>query len=201
MNFLFAIVFPIFCLNFISVESQDPDYGQVYFEESSARKAPRFHLGLGYARSISNSFLDLDSVALETEFRIWKYFSTGIFGQIIHSDESSAGDQLHRLDVVDIHTQIPEPRWGLFSLSYLQLMVGEWNLLNIAPVRADLLLGGGGGFLQKRNDSNAPSYLQLSYLWSAEQRIRFSKNFGFFISILGHDGGTFLATGLHYSID
>src|SRR5438094_286492 len=102
-------------------ELKEPEYGQAYLADYAARILPRVHFGVAYATDISNSFMNADCIAANAQVRIWKYISSGFFGEIAHTSLTSAGKQVRDLEKIDFHAQIPELRWGLFSLSSLQL--------------------------------------------------------------------------------
>ncbi|MDB5039051.1 MAG: hypothetical protein JWQ35_2579 [Bacteriovoracaceae bacterium] len=183
-------------------QSSDPfDYGNVYLAETRDRELPRFHLGVGYAFNISNSYLNLDSLTGTAQVRVWKYVSTGLFGQVTQSELSAAGSQLRQLEKVDLHAQIPTPRWGLFSLSYLQFMLGRWNVLNLMPLESELLFGGGAGVLNRGKDTNGPTENKFSYLWSVEHRFLFCERAGIFVSLFGVLHSTYLQSGIHIRFD
>ncbi|MBN8556015.1 MAG: hypothetical protein J0L93_11260 [Deltaproteobacteria bacterium] len=181
------------------------DYGDVYFQETQSRQAPFLHLSLGYGAGLSNSFLHMDSVVGTAQMRVWKYLSTGILGQVIRSQYTDAGRALDSLSRVDILADVPTPLWGIFSLSYLQLMIGKWNVLNLFPLEVDLLLGGGAGTTRKQGSINSAARSYFSYLWSVEQRLRFlssqNSSLGLTISVFGHRDGVFLQPALSYSFE
>jgi hypothetical protein len=176
--------------------TSDLDYGDVYFEESKGRELPLVYFGLGYATGVSNSFLDLHSVMGNAQIRVWKYISTGILGQVIRADYSEAGDQINRLNQSGFVVHYPTPRWGVFSHSQMDLMLGKWNVLNLTAIQVDLLIGGGAGLLQKQNEFEGPSHGEATYLWSIEQRIQFNERFGLSVSGFGHGGGIYFQAGL-----
>jgi hypothetical protein len=195
----------IFVAGKIQAEEPNLDYGDIYFQETAEREFPRFHLSAGYGAGVSNSFLDMHSVVGTAQFRVWKYFSTGIFGQAIKSRYSDAGAALDNLSQVDILADVETPLWGVFSLSYLELMIGKWNVLNLFPLEVDLLVGGGAGSLRKQGSINGAAASSISYLWSVEQRLRFlsteTSSAGLVLSLFGHRGGVFLQSGLSYSFN
>ncbi len=174
------------------------DYGEVYLEETASLDTPRFYLSSGYAGNISNSFLRMRSFVGNAQLRVWKYLSTGVFGHWIDAVYSSAGKQIRDLNEVSIVANVPKPEWGLFSHSQLQFMLGQWNVMNLFPLRVDLLAGGGGGMIQERNSFDAPSKNKFSYLWSVEQRFQFFDRFGAQVALFGHYGGIFLGGGITF---
>lgn len=181
------------------IAADDPaelDYGEVFFEETRGRELPKFNLGVAYAAGVSNSFLDLHSVVANGQVRVWRYISTGVLGHFVHSTYSEAGQEVNTLNNSGYIVRYPTPRWGVFSHSQIDLMLGRWNILNLTTIQVDLLVGGGVGLLQKRNDLNGPSHSEVSYLWSAEQRFQVHDLAGFSLGGFGHAGGVFLEAGL-----
>ena len=172
-------------------------YGEVYLEETSSRILPQIELSAGYAGNITNSFMHLHSMVGGAQYRVWKYISTGILGQYTFGTLSQSGEQIKKLEGIDIRTSMPHPEWGLFSQSQVQLMLGQWNVMNLMPLQVDLLLGGGIGMLRTRKDLNGAKKFEASHLWSVEQRLRFWEDAGILVSLFGHRGGVFLQTGLH----
>ena len=181
------------------------NYGEVYFQETQSRQAPFLYLSAGYGAGLSNSFLHMDSLVGTAQMRLWKYFSTGVLGQVIRSEYTDSGAALADLNQVDILADIPTPLWGLFSLSYLQLMIGKWNVLNLFPLEVDLLIGGGVGTTRKQGSINSAAHSYFSYLWSVEQRLRFfssqNSSLGLAVSVFGHRDGVFLQPALSYSFE
>lgn len=173
-------------------------YGDIFFEETQDREAPRIHLNVGYAQDVTNSFLDLHSIVTEAQVRVWKYFSTGLMGHWMSPAFSAAGSQFRSLRPL-FYAEMATPQWGIFSLTQLNLMIGQWNILNWMPLRVDLVVGGGFGYTQIRPDYDSKSEGKFSYLWSVEQRFQFFENAGLFASIFGHRGGLFLGTGINAS--
>jgi len=183
----------------LNAESPEPPitYGEVYFEETRERQAPFFILKSGYAQAFNNSYLDLHSLVVDAEIRVWKYLSTGVMAQFIHAEFSDAGQELRALSSAGLISQIETPRWGIFSNSSLNFMIGQWNVLNLMPLRVDLILGGGFGVMQKRDDYDGASHSILSYLWSVEQRFLLFESAGVYTHVFGNRGGSFLGAGLH----
>lgn len=187
MNLLLSFLFILY------TPSEEPlTYGEVYFEETSSIELPQWYFSLGYARDLSSTFLDLNSVTTNAQFRIWKYLSTGIMAQWIHSELTGSGNTLAKLEDVDIQFDISIPRWGVYSLSSLQLMVGKWNVLNLFPIQVDLIIGGGAGILRRKKRLDSREINQWTYLWAVEQRVGFSKNWGLLLSFFGHRGAVFI---------
>jgi hypothetical protein len=191
----------ILSLQLLGQPSDSFDYGEVYYAETQDRLAPKLHLGIGYAFNISNSFLDLNGVVGNLQTRVWKYFSAGLVGLINTSELSSAGDEIRRLETVDIRVKIPVPRWGIFAASSGQIMLGRWNLMNLFPLESEIVLEGGLGFINRGQDTNGPQEYQASYLWSMEHRVHVSRAIGIFISVLGHRDTAYLQSGLSYRFD
>jgi len=172
-------------------------YGEVFFLETQEMSLPRFSLSVGYAKDLNNSFLDLHGFAGSAQIRLWKYLSTGIFGQWIHSDLTGTGQELSRLqDQADILFDTMIPRWGVFSLTQLQFMVGKWNVLNILPIQVDLLVGAGAGIVERESRLSAVSELRGSYLWSVEQRVYLFDHVGVHVSFFGHRDAVFIHPGM-----
>src|SRR4051794_4402152 len=88
---------------------EELDYGEVYLAETHDRKAPLVNFGVGYGFNITDSFLELNSVMANLQVRLWKYFSTGLFGFLTTSELSPAGDQIRRLEANGIQVKIPTP--------------------------------------------------------------------------------------------
>lgn len=182
------------------VGQDDPlTYGDVYFEETRALELPRYYFSLGYARDLSSTFLDLDSVSGQAQFKIWRFFSTGIFAQWMHSRLTSSGKTLDELRDVDIEFNLSVPRWGVFSLSSMQLMLGKWNVLNLFPIQVDLIIGGGAGLLRREKRLDGRDVNQWSYLWNIEQRVGLSEHFGILVSFFGHRGAAFVQPAISAS--
>lgn len=184
----------------VAVSDAAPEYGEVYIVENAERQTPRLHLSVNYASGVSNSFLYLNSITANAQFRLWKFLSTGVMGQVIKSELNDAGDQLDRLNQSGFIVNVPSPRWGIFSHSQLDLILGKWNVFNLLPLQVDLLVGGGVGVLQKRDDLNGASHSEISYLWSVEQRTQIYESVGLTFSAFGHLGGVYLGAGLFANI-
>lgn len=192
----------LWVLCFISSQdasSDSLDYGDVYLVESAERTSPRYFFSVNYAGDLSNSFLELDGLTAQAQFKIWKYLSTGAFGHYLWPRLSNAGRQLNALEDIDIHADFSRPEFGYFSLTELQLMIGKWNLFNSFPLQVDLLFGGGAGVLHKRETYHGPREATFSYLWAVEQRFQFFEQAGLNVALFGHTGGTFLQAGVHAS--
>ena|GEM_PF-6331030 len=180
--------------------AHEPTYGQVYFKESQSYVLPRFSLDLGYAKDVNNTFLDLHSFAGNFQFRVWKYFSTGVMGQWIHSNLTHSGKQLRDLSkTADILFDTSVPNWGIFSLSDFHLILGKWNVLNLLAVQVDLIVGGGAGILNKKMRLESKDSFQISYLWSVEQRVQLVKHYGIYVSFFGHRDAVFVHPGIFAS--
>lgn len=179
-------------------------YGDIYLAETAGYELPFFNLKAGYAADISNSFLDMHSFFIGAQMRVWKYLSAGLLGHLITSDYSTPGKQLRNLEEVDIDAQITRPKWGIFSHSSLQLMLGQWNVMNLFPLKVDLLIGGGVGFIAKEL-THGPKTYEASYLWTVEQELQFIRTEavagGLFVSVFGHTGGVFIGTGLQFGFN
>lgn len=174
----------------------DLDYGDVFFEESQIRELSLLNLGVGYAAGVSNSFLNLHSIMMNGQVRVWKYLSTGLMGQFVQARLSEAGDEVARLNDAGFIVHYPTPRWGVFSHSQMDFMLGKWNILNLTAIQVDFLIGGGLGLVRKAEDYDGPAKNKLSYLWSIEQRIAFHERAGLSLSGFGHVGGIFLQAGI-----
>ncbi len=184
----------------ISLE-EPVSYGDLYFEDTKDREAPLVHFKVGYSQDISNSFLDLHSIVADAQVRVWRYFSTGALFQWTHSQYSQSGRAFRDLSAVGLVVKVPTQQWALFSHTTVDFMIGQWNVLNMFPLRVDLIVGGGAGAIRSLDDVNGASSWKISYLWSAEQRMMFYKNAGLYVQILGHRAGTHLGAGLHANFD
>ncbi len=173
-------------------------YGEVYILDSSGLKQPNLNFSVSYGINITNSFLELDSLIGAAQLRVWRYISTGVLSFANFSELSSAGKELRKLEDIDVHIKIPTPRWGLFSYSTLELMLGKWNVFNFLPLESELVLGGGAGVLNRGKDNNGKTEQLFSYLWSAEHRFIIHKNFGLSFALLGHIDTSYLAVGTHF---
>ncbi|PIR23787.1 MAG: hypothetical protein COV44_01160 [Deltaproteobacteria bacterium CG11_big_fil_rev_8_21_14_0_20_45_16] len=183
-----------------SDSSSDISYGEVYLEETGAYQAPLVSTSLGYAFDLNNTFLNLNSVVGSAQFRLWRYLTTGVMGQWIKSSYTKSGDSLRRLsDTADLVFDLKLPRWGMFSLSQLHLMIGKWNIMNLTSLEISLIMGAGAGFINYQKRLNSNESYEISYLWSAEQRIRFNQNFGFSVSFFGHREAVFFQPSLFAS--
>lgn len=178
-------------------ETLPPEY-ELYVEETSPRILPLLTTSVGYAIDLNDSFSDLHSIVGEAQIRVWKYLSTGIFYQHIFPQLSSAGSRLKALEPT-LKVSVGQPLWGVFSLTQLQLILGQWNVMNLFPLQADFMIGGGLGMLNRRSDISADAKNSLSYLWSVEQRFRIFNHAGIFVSLFGHTGSSFLSVGANAS--
>lgn len=181
---------------------EDVQYGEVYFEDSSALQLPDFSLGLGYAKDLNSTFLDLHSVAGNAQFRVWKYISTGILGVWSSKSLTQAGKQLQGLkETADLEFDTVVPQWGVFSLTNVQLLVGKWNILNLFPLQVDLVLGAGAGLLQRKKRLADEGKIAASYVWSVEQRIRILENISFYVAFFSHRDTVFIHPGFMASVE
>jgi len=183
-----------------SHSASDISYGEVYLEETGAYQSPLFSTSIGYAFDLNNTFLNLDSISGTAQLRLWRYLTTGIMGQWIKSSYTKSGDSLRRLsDTADLVFDLKLPRWGVFSLSQLHLMIGKWNIMNLTSLEICLIMGAGAGFINFQKRLNSEESYEVSYLWSAEQRISFNENFGFSVSFFGHREALFFQPSLFAS--
>lgn len=180
----------------VSETPSDIEYSEVYLVDEESRELPRFFLHVGYALNISNSFVDVNSLTLGTQWRLWKYLSTGILGQISQSQLSSSGETVRELESIDIQSTIPVPRWAAFSHSQFQLMLGKWNFLNLGTLGSELLAGGGFGFINRGKDLNGPNETLFSYLWSAENRFIWNQNYSVSVGAFGYRNISFFQAAL-----
>lgn len=180
-------------------ELEELEYGEIFFEEREAYELSRFNLSLGYSFNLNNAFFDIQGLSAGVQARVWRFISTGVFGQLLFNRYSSAGKQLSRLSEVDIRFNSRVPRWGVFSLTNLHLMIGKWNFMNLGTVEVNLLGGGGFGVVNKEEKLGGRKTHEISYLWSAEQRIEFQKiSGGLNLSFFAHTGGTYIQPGVFF---
>lgn len=196
----------IFVLSLVAQDAPPPpavddlDYGEVFLETKDAYKLPLVSLNLGYSNDLNNTFLDLQGISGGAQVRVWKYISTGVFGQYVFNELSQTGKELQSLSQVEILFNTKVPRWGVYSLSYLHLMLGKWNVLNLGSIQVDFLVGGGAGVLNRKKSLNGGAENIFSHIWSIEQRVAFPKfSSGAFVSFYGTAGGTYIQPGLFAS--
>lgn len=187
---LFALV--------VAAPESNLQYGDAYLEDPQSRELPKFSASVGYGIDLNDSFSDLHSLVGSGQFRIWKYLSTGAFVQYAFPQLSSAGSQLKGLEP-GLKVEIPQIQWAAFSLTQLSFLLGSWNMMNLFPLRADFMIGGGAGLMNSKSDVNQDSKYSFSYLWTVEQRFRIYEKAGIFFSLFGNTGGTFISVGAHSS--
>ncbi len=181
----------------VAAESPSVDYGEVFVEESAPRELPKVAIDANASLDLDDSFSDLKSYTINAQMRVWKYVGTGILFQHYFPSLSNAGRELQNLETSGVfELKIPQPEWGIFWHTQIQLLAGDWNFLNLFPMQADFLVGGGVGSLRQRTDvAGGRSKSEMAYLWSVGQRLRFYKRFGLNASIFGHSAGTYGALG------
>jgi len=176
--------------------AEEPSYGEIFVEDTTSRELPLVSTSVSYALDLNDSFSDLHSLVVEGQMRVWKYLSSGIMYQYVFPQLSSAGSRLKALEPT-LSVSVGQLQWAVFSLTQLQFILGEWNVMNVFPLQAELLIGGGTGLTHKRPDTDEDGKNSFSYLWSIEQRFRIIQNAGISASLFGNTGGTFLSVGAH----
>lgn len=179
----------------ISANETRLNYGEVFLEDSTGRELPRFSGSLGYGIDLNDSFSDLHSLVGQGQVRIWKYVSTGLLFQYAFPQLSSAGRRLKDLEPA-LRVRVPQMKWGFFSVTELQFLLGSWNIMNLFQLHADLMIGGGAGLLNSREDTTASGKNSASYIWIVEQRFRVFENAGLYFSVFGNTGGAFISAGI-----
>jgi hypothetical protein len=196
MKILSAVFSAIFILcGLLHTPLLAQDYGEIYLEDTSRRDLSNYTFHVGYSLDLSDSFSDMHSLTLKGQRKIWRYISTGLLYQKSFPRVSQAGKQLEALEPT-VNVTIPQFLWGLYSLTEVQLIVGEWNMFNTFDLGVELMVGAGGGLSHDRPDTQRSGSYSASYLWSIEQRTRILKNAGLFVSVIGHRGGVFGGSGL-----
>jgi hypothetical protein len=192
--------FVFLCSLLINQPSEEITYGEVYLQETGALKLPRFSFSVGYAKDLNHNYLNLNSISLNAQYRLWKYWSAGVFGQWMHSSLTENGKELRNLrDTADLIFDTSRPNYGIFALTELQFMIGKWNILNSLAIQVEVLLGLGGGLLNRDKGLELDDENIASYLWIVEQRVRFYENFGVYVSFFAHRDAAFVSPGLSLS--
>lgn len=194
------MIFSLLVIAMITSETPPatPAYGEIYVEETSPRELPLISASTGYALDLNDSFSDLHSIVGEVQVRLWKYLSTGVMYQHVFPQLSSAGSRLKALEPT-LSVSVGQLKWGAFSVTQLQFILGEWNIMNLFPLKADFMIGGGAGLVNKRPDTDESGKNSFSYLWLVEQRFRIYRHAGVYVSIFGNTGGSFLSVGANAS--
>jgi hypothetical protein len=174
-------------------------YGDLFFEETDDRALPPVFFSLGYAQSAGGAFVSIPSIMGQFQKRWHPFFSSGVLAQWMAPQLTASARNMLKLQDVDIHFDVSKPQWAIFSLSQLQVFVGQWNLWNWSSLKVELLAGGGFGIINRKEHRSEKSYQQWSYLWSLEQRFRLHGSWGIQAAILGHRGAVFFQPALSYS--
>lgn len=177
---------------------QPLSYGELYRVDMNRRDLPLVSLQAGYGIDLTDSFSDLHSVEASAQIRLWKYIGAGILYQHFFPKLSSSGQGLKDTEPL-LEIDIPQPLWSVFLEPKLQVLVGDWNFFNIIPIEVDLLLGGGVGIMNERNDIDQDGKFKISWLWTLEQRFRLFSNQGLYLRFLGSRSGAFIGSGLTIS--
>lgn len=170
-------------------------YGDIFFEETRDSSLPDYFLNLGYASDTSGAFLDLPSINSNIQIGLHQFVSTGLLSQLVFARLTESAQSLSKLRDIDINFDVSKPKWSIFSLTQVQIFLGQWNLWNLASFQVEMLVGGGFGFIKRKEHFSAKSQNQWSHLWHLEQRLRISDHWGLQIALFGHRGAMFLQSG------